>query len=57
MTRRVPELYRTFPETVLLIHPLDAKVCDLRRDDKTKVVSRRNEMISIAETRGRNRPP
>ena len=57
MTRRVPELHRAFPEAVLFIHPLDAKARDLRRGDKVKVVSRRGEVISIVETRGRNRPP
>lgn len=45
------------PEAVLFIHPLDAKARDLRRGDKVKVVSRRGEVISIVETRGRNRPP
>ncbi|QPR29634.1 nitrate reductase catalytic subunit NapA [Edwardsiella hoshinae] len=57
MTRRVPELHRAFPEAVLFIHPLDAKVRGLRRGDKVKVSSRRGEMISIVETRGRNRVP
>ena len=51
------ELHRAFPEAVLFIHPLDAKARDLRRGDKVKVVSRRGEVISIVETRGRNRPP
>ena len=50
-------LHRAFPEAVLFIHPLDAKARDLRRGDKVKVVSRRGEVISIVETRGRNRPP
>lgn len=36
---------------------MDAKARDLRRGDKVKVVSRRGEVISIVETRGRNRPP
>ncbi|WP_145587074.1 nitrate reductase catalytic subunit NapA [Yersinia kristensenii] len=57
MTRRVPELHRAFPEAVLFIHPLDAKARDLRRGDKVKVISRRGEVISLVETRGRNRPP
>ena len=33
------------------------KARDLRRGDKVKVVSRRGEVISIVETRGRNRTP
>ncbi|WP_035606562.1 nitrate reductase catalytic subunit NapA [Edwardsiella tarda] len=57
MTRRVPELHRAFPEAVLFIHPLDAKARGLRRGDKVKVSSRRGEMVSIVETRGRNRVP
>ncbi|MFA1240137.1 nitrate reductase catalytic subunit NapA [Serratia odorifera] len=57
MTRRVPELHRAFPEAVLFIHPLDAKSRNLRRGDKVKVLSRRGEVVSIVETRGRNRPP
>ena len=42
---------------MLFIHPLDAKTRDLRRGDKVKVISRRGEVISVVETRGRNRPP
>ncbi|TBM25831.1 nitrate reductase catalytic subunit NapA [Hafnia paralvei] len=57
MTRRVPELHRAFPEAVLFIHPLDAKQRGLRRGDKVKVSSRRGELVSIVETRGRNRVP
>ncbi|MGY0156579.1 nitrate reductase catalytic subunit NapA [Edwardsiella tarda] len=57
MTRRVPELHRAFPEAVLFIHPLDAKARGLRRGDKVKVSSRRGEIVSIVETRGRNRVP
>ena len=57
MTRRVPELHRAFPEAVLFIHPLDAKQRGLRRGDKVKVISRRGELVSIVETRGRNRVP
>ena len=57
MTRRVPELHRAFPEAVLFIHPLDAQKRGLRRGDKIKVVSRRGEVITTVETRGRNRVP
>lgn len=55
MIRRVLELYRVFSEAVLFIYSLDAKARDLRRGDKVKVVFRRGEVISIVETRGRNR--
>lgn len=57
MTRRVPELHRAFPEAVLFIHPLDAQKRGLRRGDKVKVVSRRGEVVTTVETRGRNRVP
>ncbi|MGB1237544.1 MAG: nitrate reductase catalytic subunit NapA [Pseudomonadales bacterium] len=57
MTRRVPELYRAFPDAVVYVHPDDAKARGLRRGDEVKVVSRRGEVITRVETRGRNRVP
>jgi len=57
MTRRVPELYRAFPDAVVFIHPEDAEKRGFRRGDEVKVVSRRGEIKSRIETRGRNRPP
>ncbi len=57
MTRRVPELYKAFPDAVLFMHPLDAKKRGLRRGDSVKVISRRGEMQTHIETRGRNRVP
>ena len=57
MTRRVPELYRAFPDAVLYIHPDDAKARGVRRGQQVKVVSRRGEVFTRIETRGRNRPP
>lgn len=57
MTRRVPELYRAFPDAVIFMHPEDAKARGLRRGLPAKVVSRRGEMVARVETRGRNRPP
>ncbi|MCP5162250.1 MAG: nitrate reductase catalytic subunit NapA [Hahellaceae bacterium] len=57
MTRRVPELYRAFPDAVLFMHPDDAKARDLRRGDEVRVISRRGEVKTRIETRGRNRPP
>ncbi|WP_087017013.1 nitrate reductase catalytic subunit NapA [Thaumasiovibrio subtropicus] len=57
MTRRVPELYRSFPDAVLYMHPLDAKARGLRRGDKVKLVSRRGEVETHLETRGRNKVP
>ncbi len=57
MTRRVPELYRAFPDAVIFMHPDDAKARGLRRGMEAKIVSRRGEVRSRIETRGRNRPP
>ena len=57
MTRRVPELYRAFPDAVIFMHPDDAAERGLRRGLAAKVVSRRGEMTTRVETRGRNRPP
>ncbi len=57
MTRRVPELYKAFPDAVVFMHPLDAKKRGLRRGDAVIVMSRRGEMHSRIETRGRNRVP
>jgi nitrate reductase NapA len=57
MTRRVPELYRAFPNAVCDMHPDDADSLGLRRGDEVRVVSRRGEIRTRVETRGRNRPP
>ncbi|MDH5217006.1 MAG: nitrate reductase catalytic subunit NapA [Gammaproteobacteria bacterium] len=57
MTQRVPELYKAFPDAVVFMHPDDAKSRKLRRGDEVKVVSRRGEIVTRVETRGRNKPP
>ena len=57
MTRRVPELYRSFPEAVCFMHPDDAGALGLRRGDEVRVQSRRGYIRSRVETRGRNKPP
>jgi nitrate reductase NapA len=57
MTARVPELHKAFPDAVLFIHPDDAKSRGLRRGDQVLIESRRGEVKSRVETRGRNRPP
>ena len=57
MTRRVPELYRAFPNAVAYMHPEDARSMNLRRGDAIEVVSRRGKMQTRVETRGRNKPP
>jgi nitrate reductase NapA len=57
MTMRVPELYKSFPTAVCFMHPDDAQKRGVRRGDEVRVVSRRGEMLTRIETRGRNRPP
>jgi nitrate reductase (cytochrome) len=57
MTRRVPELYRAFPNAVVYMHPEDAKELGLRRGSEVKIISRRGEMRTRVETRGRNNVP
>jgi nitrate reductase NapA len=57
MTARVPELYRAFPNAVVFMHPDDAEAIGARRGVEVKVISRRGEMRSRVETRGRCRPP
>ncbi len=57
MTRRVPELYRAFPEAVCFMHPDDAAQLKLRRGDEVKVQSRRGYIRTRVETRGRNKTP
>ena len=57
MTRRVPELYRAFPNAVVYMHPDDAQALGVRRGSEVRVVSRRGEIRTRVETRGRNRVP
>ncbi|BCF96923.1 periplasmic nitrate reductase [Paraburkholderia sp. PGU19] len=57
MTRRVPELYRAFPNAVCFMHPDDAKAMGLRRGVEVKVMSRRGYILTRVETRGRDKPP
>jgi nitrate reductase NapA len=57
MTRRVPELHRSYPSAQLFMHPDDAKARGLQRGMAVKVQSRRGEVLTRVETRGRNEPP
>lgn len=57
MTQRVPELYKAFPDAVVFMHPDDAKALELRRGTKVAVQSRRGQILTRVETRGRNKPP
>ena len=57
MTLRVPELYKAFPGAILFMHPDDAAKRNLHRGQEVRVVSRRGEIRTRVETRGRNRMP
>ncbi|MFC1673511.1 nitrate reductase catalytic subunit NapA [Pseudomonadota bacterium] len=57
MTRRVPELYRAYPDAKVYMHPDDAKARGLKRGSVVKVQTRRGEVESRIETRGRNKVP
>jgi nitrate reductase NapA len=57
MTMRVPELYKAVPNALVFMHPDDAQKRGLRRGSEVRVVSRRGEIRTRVETRGRNRPP
>ncbi len=57
MTRRVPELYRAMPDAWLYMNADDAKQRGLQRGDTVKVATRRGEISTKVETRGRNKMP
>jgi nitrate reductase NapA len=57
MTMRVPELYKSFPGGRLFMHAEDARDRGLNRGAEVRLVSRRGEIRTRVETRGRNRMP
>ena len=57
MTRRVPELYKAFPDAVVWMHPKDAEKRGLKRHDIVKAVTRRGEIQLRVDTKGRNKMP
>jgi nitrate reductase NapA len=57
MTRRVPELYKAYPDAQVFMNAKDAQKRGLKRGDVVKVASRRGEIQLRVETRGRNRMP
>jgi nitrate reductase NapA len=57
MTRRVPELYRSFPDAVVWMHPKDAEKRGMKHGDPVKAVTRRGEIALRVNTRGRNKMP
>ncbi len=57
MTMRVPELYRAFPGAVCFMNAEDARQRGINQGAEVRIVSRRGEIRSRIETRGRNRMP
>jgi nitrate reductase NapA len=57
MTRRIPELYKAFPDAVVWMHPKDAEKRGLKRNDVVKVSTRRGEIELRVDTKGRNKMP
>ena len=57
MTMRVPELYKAFPGARCFMHAEDARARGINQGAEVRVISRRGEMRTRVETRGRNRMP
>jgi nitrate reductase NapA len=57
MTMRVPELYKAFPGARVFMHPEDARARGFNEGAEVRVVSRRGEIRSRIDTKGRNRMP
>ncbi|HJR20042.1 MAG TPA: periplasmic nitrate reductase subunit alpha [Dongiaceae bacterium] len=57
MTMRVPELYKAFPGARCFINAEDARERGLNQGAEVRIASRRGEIRSRVETRGRNRMP
>jgi len=57
MTMRVPELYKAFPGARCFMNPEDARRLGINQGAEVRVISRRGEMRTRIDTRGRNRMP
>ena len=57
MTMRVPELYKAFPGALCFMHAEDARARGINQGAEVRIVSRRGEIRTRVDTRGRNRPP
>ena len=57
MTRRVPELHRAFPHAVVFMHPDDAEARGFKRGQEVRLKTRRGELLTRVETKGRNKMP
>ena len=57
MTMRVPELYKAVPGAMCFMNPDDARKMGLNQGAEVRIISRRGEIRSRIDTRGRNRMP
>ena len=57
MTMRVPELYKAFPGARCFMNGDDARKMGINQGAEVRIRSRRGEIISRIDTRGRNRMP
>jgi len=57
MTMRVPELYKSFPGARCFMHAEDARARGINQGAEVRVISRRGEMRTRVDVRGRNRMP
>ena len=57
MTMRVPELYKAFPGARVFMHAEDARARGINQGAEVRVVSRRGEIRTRVDTKGRNRMP
>ncbi|MAM63367.1 nitrate reductase catalytic subunit NapA [Maritimibacter sp. UBA3975] len=57
MTDRVPELHQAYPNAMVYMHPEDAAELGVHRGSEVKLSSRRGDMLTRVETRGRNKVP
>jgi nitrate reductase (cytochrome) len=57
MTMRVPELYKAFPGAMCFMHAEDARARGINQGAEVRVISRRGEMRTRVNVRGRNRMP
>lgn len=57
MTMRVPELYKAFPGARCFMHAEDARARGINQGAEVRVTSRRGEIRTRIDTKGRNRVP
>jgi nitrate reductase NapA len=57
MTMRVPELYKAFPGARCFMHADDARARGLNQGAEIRLISRRAEIRTRIDTRGRNKMP